>query len=199
MDQDNGSGEDDKIGRTLFNENNWILTQFLLLIIIYLNENNSALAQMIGSWIVDRPSPPSAAYMRQWTGSAFVQVMACRLFGAKPLSEPMLAICQLDSWKHISVKFKSEFYHFHSRKCVWKYHLRNGGHFVSASLGLGIRDYPLVYSIYALGSIIIFSKGTCIDGAMYTQLGTSKAISIGIHTNQRLAQRFRASGVWERK
>ena len=27
--------------------------------------------------------PPSAAYMRQWTGSALVQVMACRLFGAK--------------------------------------------------------------------------------------------------------------------
>ena len=33
---------------------------------------------------------PSAAYMRQWTGSALVQVMACRLFGAKPLPEPML-------------------------------------------------------------------------------------------------------------
>ena len=31
-------------------------------------------------------SPPSAAYMRQWTGSALVQIMACRLLGAKPLS-----------------------------------------------------------------------------------------------------------------
>ena len=29
-------------------------------------------------------SPPSAAYMRQWTGSALVQIMACRLFSAKP-------------------------------------------------------------------------------------------------------------------
>ena len=27
--------------------------------------------------------------------SALVQVMACRLFGAKPLPEPMLAYCQL--------------------------------------------------------------------------------------------------------
>ena len=36
-------------------------------------------------------NPPSPAYMRQWTGSALVQVMACRLFGAKPLPEPMLA------------------------------------------------------------------------------------------------------------
>ena len=32
----------------------------------------------------------SDAYMRRWTGSSLVQIMACRLFGAKPLSEPML-------------------------------------------------------------------------------------------------------------
>ena len=35
-------------------------------------------------------SPPSAAYMRQYTGPAFVQVMACRRSGAKPLPELML-------------------------------------------------------------------------------------------------------------
>ena len=34
----------------------------------------------------------SAAYMRQWIGSALVQKMTCLLFGAKPLSKPMLAI-----------------------------------------------------------------------------------------------------------
>ena len=44
--------------------------------------------------------------------------MACRLFGAKPLPEPMLVNCHLDSWEQISVKFESEFYHFHSRKCI---------------------------------------------------------------------------------
>ena len=32
-------------------------------------------------------SPPSDAYMHQWTGSALVHGMACRLFGAKPLHE----------------------------------------------------------------------------------------------------------------
>ena len=58
--------------------------------------------------------------MRQWIGSSLVQVMACRLFGAKPLPEPMLVYCQLDSWEQVSVKFESEFYHFHSRKCIWK-------------------------------------------------------------------------------
>ena len=41
-------------------------------------------------------STPRAAYMRQWIGSALVQIMACRLFGAKPLSKPMLGFSQLD-------------------------------------------------------------------------------------------------------
>ena len=36
---------------------------------------------------------PSDAYMRRWTGSSLLQIMACRLFGAKPLSEPMLEYC----------------------------------------------------------------------------------------------------------
>ena len=40
--------------------------------------------------------PPSAAYMPQWTGSAVVQIMACRLSGAEPLHEAMLTYCQLD-------------------------------------------------------------------------------------------------------
>ena len=33
-----------------------------------------------------------------------------------------------------SMKFQSEFKHFHSRKCTLKSHLRNGIHFVSASV-----------------------------------------------------------------
>ena len=66
------------------------------------------------------PSPPSTAYMRWWTSWAFLQVMACCLFGAKSLPEPILGYCQLDSWKQMSVKFESEFYHFHSRNCIWK-------------------------------------------------------------------------------
>ena len=45
-------------------------------------------------------SPPSAAYMGQWIGSALVQIMVCRLFGTKPLPEPMLGYCQLDMSCH---------------------------------------------------------------------------------------------------
>ena len=90
-------------------------------------------------------SSPSAAYMRQWTVSTLVQIMACRLFGAKPLPEPMLAYCQFDSWEHISVKYESEFYNFHSRKCNWKCRLPNwqpfcpGGDELMSSCGGVIR------------------------------------------------------------
>ena len=48
---------------------------------------------------------PSAAYMCQLIGSALDQIMACRLFGAKPLSKPMLGYCQLDPREQTSVKF----------------------------------------------------------------------------------------------
>ena len=37
----------------------------------------------------------SAAYMRQWIMWASVKIMACRLFGTKPLSKPILCYCQL--------------------------------------------------------------------------------------------------------
>ena len=42
---------------------------------------------------------PIDAYMRQ----PLVQIIACPLFGAKPLSEPMLTYRQLDTNEYISV------------------------------------------------------------------------------------------------
>ena len=48
--------------------------------------------QMKDSFLIS----PSAAYMRQWIGSALVQIMACRLVGAKPLSKLMLGYHLLD-------------------------------------------------------------------------------------------------------
>ena len=56
----------------------------------------------------------SAAYMRQWTGSSLVQVMACRLLGAKPFPEPMLGIVNLTPGIWIGIPS------FHSTKCIWK-------------------------------------------------------------------------------
>ena len=51
---------------------------------------SSGYLRRISKWVIP-PPPPSAAYMRHWIGSALVQVMDCRLFGAIPLHEPMLA------------------------------------------------------------------------------------------------------------
>ena len=41
-------------------------------------------------------SPRSAAYTPRWTGSALIQVMACRLFGSKPLRESVLTYGPLE-------------------------------------------------------------------------------------------------------
>ena len=79
-------------------------------------------------------SPPSDAYMRQWIRSALVQITVCRLLGAKPLSKPMQDYCQLDPWEQTSVKFLSKYQTVHSLKCICKYHLRNGDHFVHGEM-----------------------------------------------------------------
>ena len=79
-------------------------------------------------------SPPSTVYMRQWSGPALVQIIASRLDGAKPLSEPILTYCQLNPKESISMKFYLKFKYFHSRKCVWTCRLRNGGHFVQGKM-----------------------------------------------------------------
>ena len=52
-------------------------------------------------------------YMRQWTRPSLGQMLVCRLLSAKPLSEPMLAYCQLDSREQIAVQFEYKFFHFH--------------------------------------------------------------------------------------
>ena len=70
-------------------------------------------------------SPPSAGYMRRWTGSVLVQIMDCRLVGAKPLSEPMLEYCQLGPCEQTSVKFELKYKFFHPRKWIWKCRLRH--------------------------------------------------------------------------
>ena len=79
-----------------------------------LNRNWAVMNTLKGPCEPVNLSPPTTAYMRQWTESALVHVMACRLFGAKPLPETMLVYCQLDPWEQTSVKFEWEFYHFHS-------------------------------------------------------------------------------------
>ena len=47
---------------------------------------------------------PSNAYMRHQTRPSSVQVMASRLLGTKPLSEPILVYCQLNQMQEIILK-----------------------------------------------------------------------------------------------
>ena len=51
----------------------------------------------------------SDVYRQQYNIPTLFQIMACRLFDAKPLSEPMLPYCQLDPKEHISIKFHLKF------------------------------------------------------------------------------------------
>ena len=48
---------------------------------------------------------PSVAYSRQYDITTLLQIIACRLLRAKPLSKPILPYCQLDPKEHMSVKF----------------------------------------------------------------------------------------------
>ena len=61
-------------------------------------------------------SPPSSAYMRQWTGSALAQTMSWHLIGAKPPTEPMLV-----NWTPRD-------------KLQWKCSLGNDGHLSSGGI-----------------------------------------------------------------
>ena len=91
-----------------------------------------------------KSSPPSAEHMWQWIRSALVQIMACCLFGTKPLSKPMLGYCQLDT----SVKFESNHKTFHSWKSISRCHLRNGSHFVQGEMGQHVSYGMSVVSIF---------------------------------------------------
>ena len=71
------------------------------------------------------PTPHSmAAYMHQWTGAALVQIMAGRLYGAKPLPEAMLTYCQVPPRSKFQSNFNKNSNIF-VKKCAWKCRLRN--------------------------------------------------------------------------
>ena len=58
------------------------------------------------------------AYYHNWT--SWVQVIACRMFGAKPLSEPAVAYCPFGLSKYISMKLKSKYNNIHWIRLIWK-------------------------------------------------------------------------------
>ena len=70
--------------------------------------------------------------------------MACRLFGTKPLPEPIVVYCQLDSLEQVSVKFEFEFIIFIQENAFENVVCRNGGHgghFVQVEMARFLRQY----------------------------------------------------------
>ena len=64
----------------------------------------------VGIWIVKSPKP-SYAYMRQWTSPLLFHIMTYSLFGAKPLSAPMLPYCWLYPCTLISIQENANDFH----------------------------------------------------------------------------------------
>ena len=93
---------------------------------VYFVANFSPLCGSSWEWFSINPSPPSAAYMRQWIRPTLVQLMACCLFSTKPWPEPMPLIVSWTKEQNFS-EILIEI--FHSRKCIWKCCLQNDGHF----------------------------------------------------------------------
>ena len=55
---------------------------------------------------------------------SLVQIMTWRQTGDKPLSEPMMACCQLEPYEQSLMTFQSKYNKIDSRKLIWKSHLR---------------------------------------------------------------------------
>ena len=83
---------------TIIDDRNIALHLFIY-ILLCINQFLCNLDWQFSSWLLAtvNSSSPSAIYMRQWIWLALVQIMAWRRIGTKPLSEPMLAYCQLDT------------------------------------------------------------------------------------------------------
>ena len=97
-----------------------------------------------------------------------VHVMACCLFGTKPLPKPMLIFLSIVSLQtNVSNILNQNIF---PGKSIWKCHLQNIGHFVQASIFSGLK--MLKWLIFCLVMLNIFQKNKNIF-----------AISIVFNTN----------------
>ena len=102
---------------------------------------------------------PSAAYMRQWIGSALVQIMACRLFGTKPLSKPVLGYYRMDPYEHTSVKFESN-----TKLFIHEKQLKTS----SFERGDGLRNTKISRKFPTINSMTAVDPSTPETGAKWT-------------------------------
>ena len=65
------------------------------------------------------------------------QVTAWRLTSDKPIPEPILAYCKLDSWERISMKFELKLYYFVKKMHLKLSSAKNGCNFVQGEMSQG--------------------------------------------------------------
>ena len=107
--------------------------------------------------------------------------MACRLFGVKPLSKPVLCYCQLDPLEQTSVKFETKYEAFHWRKCIWNCRLPKWrpwwvNKFYHGGLSLW-GDQPANNNL--LGQLTHWGRVTHIYVSKLTNIGSDNGLSPG--------------------
>ena len=134
--------------------------------------------------------------MRQWIGSALVQIMACRLLGARPNSKPVLGYCQSDPYEQTSVKSEWKHKTFNHERAFgnvvcemaaifsrsrW---VNCNTYWVPARWAFGFSgdpqqniQYVLIYrcyvlthvwcSLFSIGNKVITTYGMCINAISY--------------------------------
>ena len=122
-------------------------------------------------WTIQLTHLPLVTHICVSELSQSVQVMACRLFGTKPLPEPILVYFKLDSWEQISVKLEWEFYHFHSRKCIWKCRLPNWRPFCPGEDELYQTALMVYYHLFLLFHYLFYKTIGLESYRMYSQFG----------------------------
>ena len=87
-----------------------------------------------GPWCSINSWRPRDAYKSHQIRPSLLQIMACHVFGARPLSEPMLDYCQSVPWKHISLKSESNYSNFLLRKSIYSILLSKGHNHIQVYL-----------------------------------------------------------------
>ena len=101
--------------------------------------------------------------MHQLTRPSLVQIVAWCLIGPRPLSEPVMTYWQSGRREYIFMKYYWKFKSFHSRKCIYKYSLPNGSHFVFASMS---------FHSHTLNSLVFLQLGRDINyDSLWQELG----------------------------
>ena len=98
----------------------WSLIQDTISFIQENKSENGKITTILSQSICFNSLKPNDEFVRQWNRPSLVKIKACRMLCAKPLPEPMLVYCKVEPQEQTSMKSKSTFKHFHSRKWVWK-------------------------------------------------------------------------------